>query len=199
MQFTENTKDGINQRVPEAVVPSKTTGLDQGRPKEVSKEDDDGRYPPVTVTNSIPPEPQPPQPQSQSQPPQTATAQTTMNGVGATTTVSKRAPADRVTVKRSKSYVDGKTLTCRPNNCSRAIVEVLDRVDTPQMSSTSAMVDGGGDRNAEESAVNRPTAFSIIPTEGRDDDRTCECPNCRKKPSRSTSSKCLFTITINSI
>lgn len=194
MQFTDSTKGGIDQQVPEAVVLSKTTGLDQGRPREGSKADDNGRHFPVTVTNRIPPEPQ-----LQSQPPQPATAQTTMNGVGATTTVSKRAPTDRVAVKRSKSYVDGKTLTSRPNNCRRAIVEVLDRVDTPQMSSASAMVDDGVNRNAEESAVSRPTAFSIIPTGGRDDDRTCECPNCRKKPSRSTSSKCLFTITINSV
>lgn len=212
VKFTDSTNEdgcgGDVQRIPKADVPSKTKGLDQsvdnaagGRQKAGSTENDDGRLPRATVTNGIPSQPQsqmqPSQPQPPPQPhqpqPQPPTVQTTMNGGPPTTAaLSKRAPADRVTVKRSKSNVDGKTLTGRSNNC-KAIVEVLDRVDTPQLSATSATVVSGtgGDRNADESA-GKPTAFSVLPTGGRDDDRACECPNCRKKPSRTNSSKFLL-------
>lgn len=94
--------------------------------------------------------------------------------------------------ERSTSREGGKT--GQPNS-GRAIVEVLDRVDTPQLSAT---VDGDGDVGVGvvtggRNFVGEPTAFSVLPDAGREDDRPCECPDCRKrKPSRSTSSKCFI-------
>jgi len=95
--------------------------------------------------------------------------------------------------ERSTSREGGKTpMTGQPNS-GRAIVEVLDRVDTPQLSAT---VDGDGDVGVGvvvggRNFVGEPTAFSVLPDAGLQDDGPCECPDCcKRKPSRSTSSKC---------
>ncbi|VVC29519.1 Hypothetical protein CINCED_3A023948 [Cinara cedri] len=205
LTFTDNMNkdgsDGDNQNMPEAYVPSNTVELDQNvndsvssQPEGGSTKNDDSHLTPATETNGISLQPallqsQPQLPQSQLPHPQPepSTVQTIMiEGPPTTVTISKRTPADRVPVKRSVSNVDGKTSTGRSINC-KAIVEVLDRVNTPQL--TPVMVGGAaGDRNTEEIA-GKLTAFSVLPTEGRDDDRTCECPNCRKKSLQSISKK----------
>jgi len=116
---------------------------------------------------------------------------------GAPTSTAKKGGEATVTEKenvaeRSTSREGGKTpMKGQPDN-GRAIVEVLDRVDTPQLSAT---VDGDGDVGVgvvvgSRNFVGEPTAFSVLPDAGREDDRPCECPDCcKRKPSRSTSSK----------
>lgn len=122
----------------------------------------------------------------------------------------KRGSTDKVaTAARTTCNESGGKTSTGPSKdgTNRAIVEVLDRVDTPQSSSTFAVVDGdraggqnvavggsrnlgGGSRNvANVNDVGEVTAFSVLPDEERNDDRPCECPNCRKKPMRSSSSK----------
>ncbi|KAE9524030.1 hypothetical protein AGLY_015677 [Aphis glycines] len=99
----------------------------------------------------------------------------------ATTVTAKENEAKRLTSREG-----GKTSTTGQINSSRAIVEVLDRVDTPQLSTA---VDGDGDVGGRNFG-GEPTAFSVLPDSGRDDERPCECPNCcRRKPLRSTSKK----------
>jgi len=111
---------------------------------------------------------------------------------GGETTVKSGATAKGSVAARSTSREGGKMPTTGQPNSGRAIVEVLDRVDTPQLSTT---VDGDGDVGVGVVAGGRnfgsePTAFSVLPDSGRDDERPCECPNCcRRKPLRSTSSK----------
>ncbi|XP_026818588.1 uncharacterized protein LOC113557326 [Rhopalosiphum maidis] len=113
---------------------------------------------------------------------------------GATTsTVTKTGATTKGSVAaRSTSREGGKMPTTGQPNSGRAIVEVLDRVDTPQLSTT---VDGDGDVGVGVVVGGRnfggePTAFSVLPDSGRDDERPCECPNCcRRKPLRSTSKK----------
>ncbi|XP_050061622.1 uncharacterized protein LOC114130078 [Aphis gossypii] len=101
----------------------------------------------------------------------------------ATTVTAKESVAKRLTSREG-----GKTPTTGQINSSRAIVEVLDRVDTPQLSTA---VDGDGDGDVGgRNFGGEPTAFSVLPDSGRDDERPCECPNCcRRKPLRSTSKK----------
>lgn len=101
----------------------------------------------------------------------------------ATTVTAKESVAKRLTSREG-----GKTPTTAQINSSRAIVEVLDRVDTPQLSTA---VDGDGDGDVGgRNFGGEPTAFSVLPDSGRDDERPCECPNCcRRKPLRSTSSE----------
>lgn len=91
--------------------------------------------------------------------------------------------------ERSTSHKGGKTPTTGQPNGTRAIVEVLDRVDTPQLSATVDGDAGVGVDVGGRNFVGEPTAFSVLPDAGLADDRPCECPNCRRKPSRSTSSK----------
>jgi len=122
----------------------------------------------------------------------------TKNGAttkGGETTVKSDAAtvtAKESVAKRSTSREGGKTPTTGQINSSRAIVEVLDRVDTPQLSTA---VDGDGDVGAGVDVGGRnfggePTAFSVLPDSGRNGERPCECPNCcRRKPLRSTSSE----------
>jgi len=119
---------------------------------------------------------------------------------GAPTSTAKKGGEATVAAKgnmaeRSTSREGGKTPTKGQPDSGRAIVEVLDRVDTPQLSAT---VDGDGDVGVgvvvgSRNFVGEPTAFSVLPDAGREDDRPCECPNCcKRKPSRSTSSKCFI-------
>lgn len=92
--------------------------------------------------------------------------------------------------ERSTSREGGKTPTTGQPNSGRAIVEVLDRVDTPQASATADGDVGVGVVVGGRNFVGEPTAFSVLPDAGREDDRPCECPDCcKRKPSRSTSSK----------
>jgi len=116
---------------------------------------------------------------------------------GAPTSTAKKGGEATVTEKgnvaeRSTSREGGKTPMKGQPDSGRAIVEVLDRVDTPQLSAT---VDGDGDVGVgvvvgSRNFVGEPTAFSVLPDAGREDDRPCECPDCcKRKPSRSTSSK----------
>lgn len=92
--------------------------------------------------------------------------------------------------KRSTSREGGKTPTTGQINSSRAIVEVLDRVDTPQLSTAVDGVVGAGVVVGGRNFGGEPTAFSVLPDSGRDDERPCECPDCcRRKPLRSTSSE----------
>jgi len=122
---------------------------------------------------------------------------------GAPTLTTKKGGEATMTAKgnlaeRSTSREGGKTPMKGQSDSGRAIVEVLDRVETPQLSAT---VDGDvevgvgvvvGSRNF----VGEQTAFSVLPDAGREDDRPCECPDCcKRKPSRSTSSK--FFIFLN--
>lgn len=97
----------------------------------------------------------------------------TANKRGPPTT--KSGASNKNGVEPSTSNEGGKSA----NFGTRAIVEVLDRVDTPQPALTSATVD-----------IGETTAFSVLPDEGQhDDEKFCECPSCQKKPSRSSSSK----------
>ncbi|XP_060857415.1 LOW QUALITY PROTEIN: uncharacterized protein LOC132934999 [Metopolophium dirhodum] len=116
---------------------------------------------------------------------------------GAPTLTAKKGGEATVTEKgnvaeRSTSREGGKTPMKGQPDSGRAIVEVLDRVDTPQLSAT---VDGDGDVGVgvvvgSRNFVGEPTAFSVLPDAGREDDRPCECPDCcKRKPSRSTSKK----------
>lgn len=92
--------------------------------------------------------------------------------------------------ERSTSREGGKTPTTDQPNSGRAIVEVLDRVDTPQALATADGDVGVGVVVGGRNFVGEPTAFSVLPDAGREDDRPCECPDCcKRKPSRSTSSK----------
>lgn len=121
----------------------------------------------------------------------------------------KGGSTDKGTAVRSTSNESGGKASTgfSKDGTSKAIVEVLDRVDTPQFLSTSAAVvgDGGGGRNvavggsrnvgggSRNVAVNDESeaiAFSVLPDGERNDDRPCECPDCRKKPKWSSSSKC---------
>lgn len=94
---------------------------------------------------------------------------------------------DKVAVERSTDREGGKTLTGQSKKrttSSRAIVEVLDRVDTPL---TSAEIGDGGANGNE--VIGDATAFSVLPDAGRDEQRPCKCPECRKKPPRPSMSK----------
>lgn len=87
---------------------------------------------------------------------------------------------DKHDVQRSTSRDGGKTPTGQSKNGNRAIVEVLDRVHTPQPSSNLAAA-GGGYADG--------TAFSVLPDDEKSVERACACPECRKKIPRSSSSK----------
>lgn len=119
----------------------------------------------------------------------------------------KGGSTDKVATVRSISNENGGKTSTGPSKdgSNRAIVEVLDRVDTPQFT-TSAMVNGDGNggrnisvvggrnvrsgsRNAAVNGVSEAVAFSVLPDGERNDERPCECPECRKKPRRSSSSK----------
>lgn len=119
---------------------------------------------------------------------------------GAPTLAAKKGGEATLTAKgnvaeRSTSREEGKTPTKNQPDSGRAIVKVLDRVDTPQLSAT-VVGDGdvgvgvvGGGRNF----IGEQTAFSVLPDAGLEDDRPCECPDCcKRKPSRSTSSECFI-------
>jgi len=111
----------------------------------------------------------------------------TVKGVAATVTKKGTVP------ERSTSREGGKTPTMGQPNSGRAIVEVLDRVDTPQLSATADGDVGVGVVGGGRNFVGEPTAFSVLPDAGREDEKPCGCPDCcKRKPSRSTSSKCFI-------
>lgn len=195
---SEYTKDGDGQYPTATIVTSEILQPESSQSQPLPLQPEPPQPPPGQQLQTHQPQPQKPQthqPQPQQTQLQQPTVQTMMNKVSPTTTVSKKMPTDKFVVKRSKSNVDNRMSMDR-SNTSKAIVEVLDRVDTPQLSSASATVgssDNGdnGNKNTDENA-GRPIAFSVLPTGGQDDDKACECPNCRKKPLQSTSSKCFI-------
>lgn len=76
--------------------------------------------------------------------------------------------------------------TCDPN---RAIVQVLDRVDTPL--SRSAAVGGGRKVGGGGGQPTGDAAFSVLPVDASADrvaeyNDTCDCTDCRKKSLRSS-------------
>lgn len=76
--------------------------------------------------------------------------------------------------------------TCDPN---RAIVQVLDRVDTPL--SRSAAVGGGRKVGGGGGQPTGDAAFSVLPADASADrvaeyNDTCDCTDCRKKSLRSS-------------
>lgn len=75
-----------------------------------------------------------------------------------------------------KADVGRSTASTHEAGQNKAIVEVFDRVNTPELLSSSAAI--GGEQTA---------AFSVLP----DGEKPCECPDCRTKPTKkpSTSSK----------
>lgn len=106
---------------------------------------------------------------------------------GLSTTKSDKIVLERLTVHENENSASAH----QSNNYStKAIVEVLDRVDTPQTSSIKVV--GGIDNNGE------PTAFSVLPNEGRyEDQKQCECFECCKNTFRTSSSKCRQVLYFN--
>jgi len=76
-----------------------------------------------------------------------------------------------------KTDVGRSTASTREGGYNKAIVEVFDRVNTPELLSSTAAI--GGEPT---------TAFSVLP----DSEKPCECPDCRTKPTKksSTSKSC---------
>lgn len=101
------------------------------------------------------------------------------------TTKCSTTKTDKMIAERLPIHEDGNPALGQSKNCNtRAIVEVLDRVDTPQLAPTSIKVVGDVGSSGE------PTAFSVLPNEGQYEDKMlCECFECRKNSFRSSSSK----------
>lgn len=77
---------------------------------------------------------------------------------------------------------------------NRAIVQVLDSVDTPQSHFVSENCDdSGGNR---PSVVEPTTAFSVLPDVAGDGGQHCNCPSCHENSSRTSSSKLHHPINI---
>lgn len=118
--------------------------------------------------------------------------------VAVTTATKGSAAADKTAVGRTTSTEGGKSSKTVGGGGGRAIVEILDRVDTPPRPPSVAVAgddeDGGG-RIDDGGAGYVPVAFSVLPNRGRDDAALpCDCPDCVKKPKtkRSSSSKSPF-------
>lgn len=128
--------------------------------------------------------------------PPTVAATATRGGAG----------AGKASVGRSTSTEGGKSSTGPSKTVGggggggRAIVEILDRVDTPpQPSSVTVAADDGGGRIDDDGGGDEPVAFSVLPNRGQDDaPLPCECPDCVKKPKtkRSSTSKSSFVMYI---
>lgn len=86
--------------------------------------------------------------------------------------------AEQLTVREGGKTPTGQ-LPKKSNVGDRAIVQVLDRVNTPPTESQFASAADG------YNSVASTTAFSVLP----DAERSCKCPECREKFPRSSLSK----------